>query len=166
MSKIEPFVISRVFKAPRELVYAVNSQPEHQLAFMGPEGSPLAYSKMDFRVGGTHHYAMDAGGSQMWGKQEYVEIVPGHKIVLIQMFSDKDGGLGAHPMAPTWPKKMLATMVFEDAPDGQCKMTVTWLPYESDDTEDATFDGARGSMTQGFGHQFQVVEAYLAKIQA
>lgn len=166
MSKIEPFVISRVFKAPRELVYAVNSRPEHQLPVLAPAGSDLAVSKMDFRVGGTHHYAMDAGGTQMWGMQTYVEIVPGHKIVLIQSFSDKDGGLGVHPMSPNWPKKMLATMVFEDAPEGQCKMTVSWLPYESDETGDATFDAARGSMTQGFGHQFQVVDAYLAKLQA
>lgn len=166
MSSIEPFVISRVFKAPRALVFAVNSRPEHQLPVLGPEGSTLVYSKMDFRVGGSHHYAMDAGGSQMWGLQTYLEIVPDQKIVLIQSFSDQDGGLGTHPMSPTWPKKMLATMVFEDAPEGQCKLTVSWLPYESDATENATFDGAREGMTGGFGHQFQVVDAYLAKIQA
>ncbi len=164
MPQTEPFVISRTFKAPRALVFAIHSEPRHQLPLLGPAGSPLVHSEMDFRVGGTHHYAMDAGGTQLWGLQTYLEIVPGEKIVLIQSFSDKDRGLTRHPMAPTWPAKMLSTTTFEDAGPGQCKLTISWLPYESDEAGIAAFDGARGGMTQGFGAQFEKEEQYLASL--
>ena len=164
MNQVAPFIITRTFKASRALMFDLYSKPEHQLPLLGPAGSKATYSKMDFRVGGTHHYAMDSGGGQMWGLQTYKEIVPGRKIVLIQTFSDKDGGLTSHPMAPAWPKKMLATMELEDAPDGQCKLTVTWLPMDSDEAGLATFDGARQGMQGGFGNQFDQIDAYLASL--
>jgi len=43
----------------------------------GPKGFKEFTSKVDLRVGGTHHYGMKApDGSLMWGKFTYREIVP------------------------------------------------------------------------------------------
>lgn len=162
---VAPFSVSHVFNAPRKLVWDLYSLPEHQLPVLGPAGDPGLYSNMDFRVGGTHHYAMSGGGGQMWGLQRYLEIVPLEEIVLIQAFSDKDRGLTRHPMAPTWPAEMHSTIQLEDAPDGQTKVTVTWVPHTSDAAGDATFDGARQSMEGGFGHLFGVIDKYLESLQ-
>lgn len=163
MPPVEPFVISRVFNAPRKLVWEVQTSPKHLAKFMGEGWDSKVH---DFKVGGIHHYVMGAAGQQMWGKQVFLEIVPMEKLVLTQAFSDPEGGIGAHPMAPTWPKEMLATTTFEDAPSGpsgqaRCKMTVTWLPHNSDDIGNATFDGARAGMTGGFGQSFDSLESYL-----
>jgi uncharacterized protein YndB with AHSA1/START domain len=161
-----PFVISRVFNAPRSLLYDLYSKPEHQKPLLGPAGSDKTVSNMDFRVGGTHHYAMEAGdGGQWWGLQRYLEIVPGEKIVYIQSFSDKDRGITAHPMAPTWPKETLTTISLADEPGGKCRVMVSWTPHNSDAAGLATFDGARGGMQGGFGAQFAKMDEYLAKIQ-
>lgn len=165
MSTTAPFVISRTFKAPRKLVWEVYSEQKHQAPLLGDKGSTHVYSKLDFRVGGTHHYAMDAGGGQLWGMQKYLEIVPLEKIVLIQSFSDKDGGITRHPAAATWPAEMLATTVLEDAGPGECKVTVTWAPYNSDEAGNATFDAAREGMSGGFGALFTKMDAYFAEIQ-
>lgn len=163
MPAVEPFVISRVFNAPRKLLWEVQTSPAHLAKFMG-EGWDS--KKHDFKVGGIHHYVMGVGAHQMWGKQTFLEIVPMEKLVLIQSFSDPEGGIGAHPMAPTWPKEMMTTYTFEDAPSSasgqaQCKMTITWLPHNSDETGNATFDGARAGMTGGWNGQFETLETYL-----
>lgn len=158
MPQAEPFVISRVFNAPRKLFWEVQTDPAHLAKYMGPGWKSF---KHDFKVGGIHHYVMGAPGQEMWGKQIFKEIVPMEKLVLIQSFSDPEGGITAHPMAPTWPKEMLATMTYEDAGPGKTKMTVTWLPYNADDIANATFDGARDSMTGGFGGMFDTLDAYL-----
>lgn len=167
MPSVAPFTISRVFNAPRALVYLVHTDPKHLAQWMGPEGFKSIHTALDFKVGGTHHYGIEGpGGMQMWGKQFFREIVPNEKLVYLQSFSDKDGGLTRHPMAATWPLEMLATTSFEDAGPGQTRLTISWQPYNADEASIATFDGARAGMDQGFGGTFVKLEAYLAQMQA
>jgi uncharacterized protein YndB with AHSA1/START domain len=166
MTDRTPFSISRTFKAPRALLFKVQTQPEHLAHWLSPEGFVNIHTAMDFRVGGSYHYGLRGpDGSEMWGKQVYREIVPNEKLVLIQSFSDKDGGLTRHPMAATWPLELLATTTFEDAGPGETKLTITWQPHNSDAAGEATFYGAKDGMTQGFNGTFAKLEAYLAKIQ-
>ncbi len=161
MPQVEPFIISRVFNAPRKLLWEVQTSPQHLAKFMGEGWDSKVH---DFKVGGIHHYVMGVGAHQMWGKQTFLEIVPMEKLVLIQSFSDPEGGIGAHPMAPTWPKEMLATTTFQDEGPNKCKMTVTWLPHNSDDAGNATFDGARAGMSGGFGNSFDTLDSYLKTV--
>lgn len=164
MNEIQPFNYSRTFKAPRALVYEVHTNREHLARWFGPAGTSVKKFDMDFRVGGVNHYCIEIpGGIEMWGKQVYHEIVPNEKIVHVQSFSDKDGGIGRHPMSPTWPLEMLATTTFEDDGAGT-KVTVSWLPYNSDETGISTFDAARDSMTGGFKGMFDTIETYLEKL--
>jgi hypothetical protein len=59
---------------------------------------------MDFRVGGHYHYGLAGPNSlQMWGLQQFLEILPEQKIAHVQSFSTPEGGLGRHPMAAAWP---------------------------------------------------------------
>ncbi len=50
---------------------------------------------------------------QLWGKFVYREIVEPEKIILVNSFSDKDGGLTRHPMSPSWPLQLLSTTTFD-----------------------------------------------------
>ena len=162
----QPFTTSRVLNAPRALVFDVHTQPAHLEKWMGAEGFRGIHSAMDFRVGGTHHYGMEGpGGHEMWGKQVFREIEPGQRIVHLQSFSNREGELARHPMAPTWPLEMLAETTFEDAGPGRTRVTVTWVPHEADATANATFDNARAGMEQGFAGMWDKLEAYLAQLQ-
>ena len=51
-------VLSRVFDAPRELVYKVWTQPEHLARWWGPRGYTLISYKTDVRVGGSYRFGM------------------------------------------------------------------------------------------------------------
>jgi uncharacterized protein YndB with AHSA1/START domain len=167
VSQVAPFSISRVLDAPQALVFAVNTDPAHIAHWLSPEGFHTIHADMDFRVGGSYHYGIEGpGGMQMWGKQTYREITPVERLVYIQSFSDKDGGLTRHPMSPDWPLQMLATTTFEAVGPDKTKVTITWQPYEADAAAEAAFEEGRAGMTQGFGGTFAKLEAYLAQLQA
>jgi len=158
------FVISRVFDAPRDLVWKCFTEPEHMKQWWGPKGVTVVKSEMDLRPGGTYHYAMQApGGPVMWGKFTYREIVPLSKLVFINCFSDENGGVTRHPMAPNWPLEMLWTFTFEDVPVGKTKFTIRWSPHNATVEERKTFDEGQASMNQGWSGTLEQLEAYLAK---
>jgi uncharacterized protein YndB with AHSA1/START domain len=158
------FVISRVFDAPRDLVWKCFTDPERMKQWWGPKGFTVIASNMDLRVGGTYHYGMKApNGGAMWGIFKYREIVPQEKLVFVNSFSDEQGGITRHPGHDKWPLTMLSTFTFEDAPGGQTKFTVRWQTLDATEEEQKTFDAMHDSMTQGWGGTMDKLEAYLAK---
>jgi uncharacterized protein YndB with AHSA1/START domain len=98
----------------------------------------------------------------MWGKFVYREIAAPGRIVLVNSFSDEDGGLTRHPFAPTWPLEMLSTATFIEQ-EGKTKLTVEWSPLNPTDEERKTFEGSHDGMKQGWTGTFEQLEAFLAK---
>jgi uncharacterized protein YndB with AHSA1/START domain len=160
------FVIARVFNAPRDLLWRCFTEVERVKQWWGPKGFTVIAATMDLRVGGTYHYGMKApDGSVMWGKFVFREIVPGERLVFVNHFSDEAGGVTRHPMAPTWPLKMLSTFSVEDAPGGKTQFTVRWQTLDATPEEQATFDSdqSRVSMTNGWTGTMDQLDTYLAK---
>jgi uncharacterized protein YndB with AHSA1/START domain len=161
--RIEPFVISRAFKASRERLWQAFSELEQMKQWFGPKGFTTRTAKLDFREGGSYHYCLVApDGTEMWGKFTYREIVPPSRIVFVSGFSDERGGLTRHPMAPSWPQQMLTTVTFTEEGD-KTRFTVEWVPLDPTADELRTFEEGRGSMQQGWTGTFERLEAYLAK---
>jgi uncharacterized protein YndB with AHSA1/START domain len=84
------FMVERVFSAPREKVFAAFTDCTHLLNWWGPHEWPLAHCNMDFRVGGSWHYAMKeiATGNESWGLMLFDEIVTPELIRYRDVFSD------------------------------------------------------------------------------
>jgi uncharacterized protein YndB with AHSA1/START domain len=162
-TKSADFVISRIFDAPRDLVWKCFADPERMKEWFGPKGSVIVAWKMDFRVGGTYHGAMRAGGGPpMWAKFVYREIVAPERLVWVHSFSDEAGNLTRHPLSPTWPLELLTTVTLEDAPGGKTRLTLRWSPLNASQEERETFDAAHDSMRGGWGGSFERLDAYLA----
>jgi uncharacterized protein YndB with AHSA1/START domain len=162
-TKSKDFTMSRVFDAPRDLLWKCFTDPERMKHWWGPKGFTVITSKMDLRVGGTYHYGMQApDGSIMWGLFTYREIVPQTKLVFVNSFSDEKGGVTRHPMASTWPLYMLSTFTFEDAAHGKTKFTVRRQTLDATQEEQQTFDTMHDTMTQGWGGTMDQLAAYLA----
>jgi uncharacterized protein YndB with AHSA1/START domain len=160
------FVISRVFEAPRQLVWKAFTDPEQMKQWWGPKGSTVLVSKMDLRVGGSYLGSLrDSAGNVIWGKFIYREIVPPERLVWEHSFSDENGGLTRHPLAPTWPLKLLTTVTFEEPQPGQTAVTLRWSPLDATADEQANFDGAHDSMRGGWGGSFDQLAAYLASVK-
>jgi uncharacterized protein YndB with AHSA1/START domain len=158
----QAFVISRSFDAPRALLWKALTEPDRMAKWWGPKGFPIAAAKMDFRVGGSYLYGMKIpDGGVMWGRFIYREITEPSRIVAVVSFSDENGGLGRHPMSPTWPLEMLA--IFSLETEGQrTKLTIRSLPINAADEERATFAAGMESMKQGWGGTFDQLAEYLA----
>ena len=155
------FVISRTFNAPRDIIFDMWTDPKHLVNWMGPTGSKSHYKTADIRPGGMSHYYMEIPGGKLWGKVNYKEIQKPSRLVYVQSFSDENGGLGTHPMAPIFPPEMLTTVIFE-ASGNKTNLTLTWIAVNATDEEIATFEGMKPGMTQGWGGSFERLDEYLA----
>lgn len=133
------------------------------MQWFGPAGVTIATARMDFRPGGSFHYCMRTpDGKEMWGKFVYREIIASRKIVLVNSFSDANGGLTRHPLSATWPLEMLSTTTFADV-DGKTRLTIEWAPLNPTDEERKTFDSSHDGMRQGWSGTFGQLTGYLAK---
>ena len=162
-STVREFVITRVFDAPRELVWKAFTEPARMKAWWGPKGFTVLHSKMDLRPGGIYHYGMRApDGSEMWGKMAYREIAPPERIVWVNSFSDKEGNVARHHLHMAWPLEVLSTLTLETQGSGT-KLTIRGLPPNASAAERKTFDENGASMQQGWTGTLDQLDAYLAK---
>lgn len=159
------FVIRRVFDAPLDLVWRVNTEKEHLMKWWGPKGLKMLDVKLDLRPGGIFHYGMETpDGHQMWGKFVYREVVPQKKLVFVVSFSDEKGGITRHPMSDTWPLEVLSTTTFEEK-DGKTIMTVSGHPINATEAEINTYDGAHENMQQGFKGTYDQLDEYIQSVK-
>jgi uncharacterized protein YndB with AHSA1/START domain len=120
-------IITRIFDAPRELVWKAWTVPELAMRWWGPEGFTAPVIKIDLRVGGKYLYAMRSpDGKDFWSTGVYREFVPPEKIVATDSFADEKGNIvpaSHYGMTGDWPTELLATMTFEDQ-KGKTKFTL------------------------------------------
>lgn len=158
------FTITRVFNAPRDLVFQLWTDPLHLSKWFGPTGSTINSFKMDFRVGGIFLYNMKIqNGLEMWGKWHFQEILPPEKIIFIQSFSDSKGNIVKNPMTENWPLEVFSTIVFKEA-NGKTTLEIKWLPIHATETELEVFYSAFGNMQMGWSGTFDRLEDYLKNI--
>jgi uncharacterized protein YndB with AHSA1/START domain len=156
-------VITRVFDAPRDLVFKALTDPERLKHWWGPKGFTWVSCKMDLRPGGVFHYCMRSpDGHEMWGKFAYREIVAPERIVFVNSFSDKDARIIRHPMSPTWPAEVLNTLTLTEH-EGKTSVLLRGGPINATEEERKTFEAGFESMRKGFGGTFDQLAEYLAK---
>jgi uncharacterized protein YndB with AHSA1/START domain len=83
--QVDELIFTRVFEAPRELVFRCMTEPEHLTHFWGPAGvsTPLENIKVDLRPGGAFETVMvnDADGSQYPMRAVYVEVIEPERLI-------------------------------------------------------------------------------------
>lgn len=121
-------VITRVFDAPRELVWKAWTDPKYVMQWWGPKGFSSPFCKMDFRVGGKFHCCMRSpDGQEFWSAGEYHEIVPHEKIVYSMYFADADGNkveAAEYGIEHEAIDDACDVVTFEDLGDGRTRLTL------------------------------------------
>lgn len=163
----EPFVLTREFDAPREIVFKAFTEVERLQQWWGPQDFKVIASKMDLRPGGLYHYGMQApDGTTMWGRFVFREIAAPERIVYVNSFSDEKGGLARHIFHEKWPLELFTSLAFEDVGSDRTRVTLIWVPINENDEERKTFDDGRQSMTQGWGGTLDKLDRYLDELKA
>jgi len=139
---------TRVFDAPRRLVYEAHTNPKHLPNWMlGPEGWTMPVCEIDLRPGGAWHFVWrKADGSEMAMRGTYKEVVPPEKLVTTE-------SCGAD-----WPETINTLTLTEK--DGKTILTQTIL-YPSKEARDAAL---KTGMKQGMNVSFDRLAAYLQGI--
>jgi uncharacterized protein YndB with AHSA1/START domain len=151
-------VITRVFDAPRELVWKVWTQPTHFMRWWGPKGFTVPFCTIDLRPGGVMHFCMRSpDGQDFWNKGVFREVIEPERIVSTDSFSDAEGNLippAHYGMSPEWPSETLLTVMFAEQ-DGKTKLTLRHEVPES--------VAERSGAVQGWTETLDRLAEYLAK---
>ncbi len=127
VNETERMVITRVFDAPRELVWKAWTDPKYVMQWWGPKGFTAPFCQMDFRVGGKFLCCMKSpDGHEFWNAGEYHEIVPCEKIVSSMYFADSNGNrveAEHYGIEHEAIEDAHDVVLFEDIGNGQTKLT-------------------------------------------
>ncbi|MGC4833787.1 SRPBCC family protein [Micromonospora vinacea] len=83
-------VLSRLFDAPVDLVFAAFTQPELLIRWYGARGWRLAECDVDLRVGGRWRFmSLGPAGARMVQAGVYRQIEPPHRLVYTELFDDQ-----------------------------------------------------------------------------
>jgi uncharacterized protein YndB with AHSA1/START domain len=159
----DAFVISRVFNAPAEKVFAAWTDPVHLLAWFGPRGFTLTAKLVDIRSHGSFHYAMRTPvGQTVWGHWTFREVAAPARMAFVATFSDEAGGLTRNPWTPGWPAHVLTTVTFTEH-DGRTTLTMHAIPIDANDLEHATFLAGHRPMHMGWTATLNQLADHLTK---
>jgi uncharacterized protein YndB with AHSA1/START domain len=120
-------IITRVFDAPRAIVWKIWTDCAFVKKWWGPKGFIAPFCKIDLRVGGKYLYSMQGlegmgiwSGKEIWSTGTYREIVPLERIVSTDSFADEKGNLVPakhYGMNTNFPMQLRFTVTFKDHED-------------------------------------------------
>jgi uncharacterized protein YndB with AHSA1/START domain len=141
-------VITRIFDAPRELVFKAWTDPRHLVHWMGPRGFRSTVLHSDLRAGGAYRIHMRGPeGDDHWTQGVFREIVEPERLVMVGSWADANGN-------PTSPETVLTITLEEDG--GKTRLTLHQAIFESITAR----DGHRG----GWNSSLDRLAEYLATV--
>lgn len=125
-------VLTRVFDAPRELVYRAWTEPERFARWFGPTSSTIPFLEMDARPGGTLHFCHRFPDHEdVWVRGEFREVRAPEIVSFTCAFSDP---AGARVDRPGFPPEMTITATFAEE-GGRTRVTIRQSGLEKDQGE-------------------------------
>ena len=151
-------VMTRVFDAPRRLVFDAFTKPELLKRWLlGPPGWEMVVCEVNLKVGGTYHFRWrNTDGSEMAMRGVYREIVPPERVVSTETFEfgcDAQSG------------EQFGTTVLSEQ-GGETTLTST-LVYPSKQARDATIaSGMEKGVTASYDRLAELLAAPSARSQS
>ena len=139
-------VITRIFDAPRTLVFRAWTEPEYLMRWWGPNGFTTTSCEMDLRPGGAWRVAMRSPqGREDRQRGIFREIVPPERLVFTYAFEDAAGNRG---------HETLVTVTFAEH-EGKTKLTVNQAVFET--------VAVRDDHVRGWGEALDHLAKYVAR---
>lgn len=142
----DKLTLTRIFAAPRALVFAAWTEPRHLSQWSAPRGFTIPFNQGELKPGGKWRACMvTPDGVKLWLGGVYRKIVPGKLLVFTHAWEGEED-------AP----ETLVTVRFADHPRGT-KLTFTQTGFGSRESR----DGHAGGWKECFGRLGEL----LAKLQ-
>jgi uncharacterized protein YndB with AHSA1/START domain len=141
-------VITRIFDAPRHLVFQAWTEPDRVARWWGPQGFVTIYCDMDIRPGGAFRVCMRSPeGAEHWKQGVYREVVEPERLVFTFAWEDAEGKPG---------HQTLVTVTFAERGD-KTELTLRQGVFET--------VAARDDHQRGWTSTLQRFAEYLAKME-
>jgi uncharacterized protein YndB with AHSA1/START domain len=124
--------LTRVFAAPRSLVYEAWTKPEHLVRWNAPHGFTIPEAEGDLQVGGAWSSRMvRPDGEEYRVRGVYLEVVPNERLAFTHTWEEDDG---------TPETETVVTLSFADEADGT-RVTLEQSGFKSPESRDNHEDG-------------------------
>ena len=144
-------VVTRVFDAPRRLVFDAYTKPELVKKWLlGPDGWSMPVCQIDLRAGGKYRYVWknDSDGQEMGMGGIYREVVAPERVVVTEVFDEA-----------WYPGEAVDTIALTEQ-NGKTTLTQT-IRYISRETRDAVL---RSPMQTGMAASYDKLEKVLPAV--
>jgi uncharacterized protein YndB with AHSA1/START domain len=143
-------VLTRVFDAPRTMVFDAFTKPELLKRWFGPRGWSLVVCEVDLRVGGGFRFVLRSPkGTEMGMRGVYREIVPPERSVHMESFDEYPG------------ESQVTAVLVEQG--GKTTLTATVL-YPSQDVRDAVLkSGMEHGAAESYDKLAELLTSTLAR---
>jgi uncharacterized protein YndB with AHSA1/START domain len=139
--------MSRVFNAPRDLVFTAYTDPEAVAKWWGLRSSTTVIDRMDVRPGGTWRYIQhEADGAEYAFSGEYREVTPPERLVYTFEFEPMPGHV------------IVDTVTFDDL-DGTTRVTATSLFQSVEDRDGMLASGMEGGANESWDQLAELLAA-------
>jgi uncharacterized protein YndB with AHSA1/START domain len=132
-------IITRIFDAPRELVWKAWTEPERVMRWWGPKDFTSPVCKIDLRVGGKYLFCMRSpDGQDYYSTGIYQKIDPMNELVYTDSFADEHGNVvpaSHYGMGEDFPLETQVTVTFEDF-EGRTRMTLRHVGLPAGETSE------------------------------
>jgi uncharacterized protein YndB with AHSA1/START domain len=138
-------VATRVFDAPRKLIWEAHTNPRHVSKWMlGPDGWTMPVCEIDLRAGGEWHFVWrGSDGTDMEMRGVFKDIVPPERLVQTEAWGGE------------WPETLNTLVLTEQG--GKTTLTCTVLYLSKDAREKALGTG----MKEGWSQSYDRLDKYL-----
>ncbi|WP_159587092.1 SRPBCC domain-containing protein [Chelativorans xinjiangense] len=121
--------ITRIFDAPRSLVFRVWSTPEHLARWWGPKDFSVPSVKTDFREGGAWRACIRSPeGQDYWASGVYREIAEPHRIVFTFTWEEENA------------METVVTVTLEEVGE-KTRLTFHQTPFPTPESRDGHTEG-------------------------
>ena len=143
--------MTRVFDAPRELVYQAHTDPKHIAQWWGPRGQTTTVETMDVRPGGAWRFVQhDPEGNEYAFRGEFREVVPPERLV----FTFEYEGMPGHILRQT---------ITFDEHDGKTTVSSTALFDSVADRDGMLESGMESGATESWDRLAELLNQLSAK---
>jgi uncharacterized protein YndB with AHSA1/START domain len=139
-------VMTRVFDAPRELVFKACTDPEMVARWWGPRRLTTTVARMDARAGGSWRYVQhDSAGNQFAFRGVYHDVVAPERVVNTFEFEGVPGHVA------------LESATFEDL-GGQTRLTTRTVFQTVEDRDGMVQSGMESGATESMDRLAELIE--------
>ena len=145
----QEIIMSRVFDAPRDLIFEVMTDPKHIPQWWGKREHTTIVDKMDVRAGGLWRYVQrDQQGNEFAFHGVYHSITAPERVIDTFEFEGMPGHV------------ILETMILEAQANGKTRLTVSSVFQSVADRDEMLSSG----MEEGANESYDRLEELLAKV--